>query len=141
MLNDGFMKIFTKLNLYDNSLSFEAWFRTLMVRTCIDYHRKHSSKVVLDDIEDHYEIGEAETALDKLNAEVILELVQKLPAAYRLAFSLYVIEGYSHAEIAEMLNINEGTSRSNLAKARLKLQKWVLQINNDNINQKDHEFF
>lgn len=75
--------------------------------------------------------------LERLSAEEIMELVQQLPPAYRTVFSLYVVDGYSHAEIATMLNINEGTSRSNLAKARMKMQDWVKSyITDQEIRQK-----
>ncbi len=125
MLNDGFMKVFTKLSYYDAGHSFEAWLKTVVVRTCIDYYRKHQAKVGFVDVEEVHYLADDEAILDKIGKEEILELVQKLPPSYRAVFSLYVVEGYSHAEIAEQLGINEGTSRSNLVKARVKLQEWV----------------
>lgn len=141
MLNDGFLKIFGNLDKYDFKLSFDAWFRTVMVRSCIDYYRKNSPKVALVDIEEQFNLESNDHLIEKLSAEEILELVQKLPPSYRIAFSLYVVEGYSHAEIAEKLGINEGTSRSNLAKARMKLQEWVTDYMNEDIKKKDHELF
>lgn len=138
MVNDGFLKVFAKLHLYDNSKSFDAWFRTVIVRTCIDYYRKNSPKVHLLDVQEVNYIPSSENILDKLAAEDILELVQKLPPSYRMVFSLYVVEGYSHGDIAEALNINEGTSRSNLAKARIKLQEWIKIYLKEPINQDSH---
>lgn len=125
MLQDGFLKVFAKLNYYDPEQAFEAWFRTVMVRTSIDYFRRNHAKVVLVDIQEAPEIEFNDDMLEKLSAEEIMELVQKLPPAYRTVFSLFVVDGYNHAEIGEMLGINEGTSRSNLAKARGKLQDWI----------------
>jgi RNA polymerase sigma-70 factor (ECF subfamily) len=126
MVNDSFLKVFKNIDSYNENHSFHAWFKTITVRTCIDYYRKYSSKVSFVDVEDTPFIEDKTgDALDQLSAEEILELVQKLPPSYRTAFSLFVIDGYSHAEIAEMLGVNEGTSRSNLAKARLKLQEWI----------------
>ncbi|PSR53210.1 sigma-70 family RNA polymerase sigma factor [Adhaeribacter arboris] len=125
MVNDGFLRVFAKLELYDRSQTFEAWFRTVVVRTSIDYFRRNHSKIVLMDIQEAPEVEFEDALLEKLSAAEIMELVQKLPPAYRTVFSLFVVEGYNHAEIGEMLDINEGTSRSNLAKARGKLQDWI----------------
>ncbi len=126
MVNDAFLKVFKNIHSFNEMQSFPAWFKTITVRTCIDYYRKFSPKVALVDVNEvpHLEVNQAEV-MDQLSAEEILELVQKLPPSYRTVFSLFAIDGYSHAEIAEMLNINEGTSRSNLVKARLKLQEWI----------------
>ncbi len=141
MVNNGFLKVFAKLDLYDSSQPFEAWFRTIMIRTCIDYFRKHSPKVDFVDVEEQYNLEYSESLIDNLDAEYILELVQKLPPAYRTVFSLNAIEGYSHAEIAEMLQIQEGTSRSNLAKARQKLQEWIIKLNIETLTRKDDGIF
>jgi RNA polymerase sigma-70 factor (ECF subfamily) len=138
MVNDGFLKVFAKIDLYDPNQSFEGWFRTVLVRTCIDYYRKNSPKVSLIDINSGPPVETHDHLIEKMSAEEILELVQKLPPSYRMVFSLYVVEGYSHSEIAEMLQINEGTSRSNLAKARLKLQEWINMYLNETLNQDNH---
>lgn len=126
MVNDAFLKVFKNIHSFNEMQSFQGWFKTITVRTCIDYYRKFSPKVALVDVSEvpHLEVSQAEV-VDQLSAEEILELVQKLPPSYRTVFSLFAIDGYSHAEIAEMLNINEGTSRSNLVKARMKLQEWI----------------
>lgn len=131
MVNDGFLKIFTKIQHYAPEQPFEAWFRTVMIRTCIDYYRRHADKTVYWDIQD-VQVGYEPTVVDQLSADDILALVQRLPPAYRTVFSLFVVEGYAHAEIAEMLGIQEGTSRSNLAKARMKLQEWLKPENSPN---------
>lgn len=138
MINDGFLKIFSRIDLYDSAQSFEAWFRTVLVRTCIDYYRKNSPKVNFIDIEDAHFLSFNDNTIEQLSADEILELVQKLPPSYRMVFSLYVVEGYSHAEIAEMLKINEGTSRSNLVKARMRLQEWIKKYLEEPLNQNNH---
>ncbi|SOE21293.1 RNA polymerase sigma-70 factor, ECF subfamily [Spirosomataceae bacterium TFI 002] len=134
MINDGFIKVFANIGKYNEEHSFEAWFRTVVTRTCIDYHRKHHEKVSFQDIDELHYLAYDDEFLDKLNAEEILGLIQKLSPAYRMVFSLFVVEGYSHAEIAEMLKINEGTSRSNLAKARIKMQE-LIKIYSSDINE------
>lgn len=142
MLNDGFLKVFSKIEYYDATHAFEAWFRTVMVRTSIDYFRKHQKKVVFMDVEDaSYVAHNDDNIVDKLSADEIMELVQKLPPAYRMVFSLYAVEGYSHSEIAELLQINEGTSRSNLSKARVKMQEWIKIYVSESSNYRSHGKF
>nr|WP_225986632.1 sigma-70 family RNA polymerase sigma factor [Rufibacter sp. LB8] len=125
MVNDGFLKVLEKLPLYDPTRAFEAWFRTVVIRTSIDYYRRNQLQGTRITLEDAPEPEYEDNLLENMAAEEILTLVQKLPPAYRAVFSLFVVDGYTHAEIAELLGINEGTSRSNLAKARTKLQAWV----------------
>ena len=131
MMNDGFLKIFAKLDLYDQNLSFEAWFKTVMVRTSIDYYRKNHSRVAMVDIDELHYLSYDDHLLEKLSAEEILDLMKHLPPSYRAVFSLFIVEGYSHAEIAKILGINEGTSRSNLSKARLKMQEMIKKYTSD----------
>ncbi len=126
MVTDSFLKVFANVKSFDENGNFMAWLKTITVRTCIDHYRKYGQKVAFVDVEDVPYIEDSTgDALDTLGVEEIMELVQKLPPSYRTVFSLYVIDGYSHAEIAAMLQVNEGTCRSNLAKARLKLQQWI----------------
>ncbi len=125
MVNDGFLKVFAKLHMFDRNQSFEAWFKTVLIRTSIDYYRKNHAKVGFVDVDELHYLAYDDELLEKLTAEEILELIQNLPPSYRTVFSLFVVEGYSHAEIAAQLGINEGTSRSNLAKARMKMQEMV----------------
>jgi RNA polymerase sigma-70 factor (ECF subfamily) len=131
MMNDGFLKIFSKLDLYDRNQSFEAWFKTVMVRTSIDYYRKNHSRVAMVDIDDIHYLSYDDHLLERLSAEEILDLMQHLPPAYKTVFSLYIVDGYSHAEIGKMLGINEGTSRSNLSKARVKMQELIKKYTSD----------
>ena len=123
VLNDGFYKVFKKIDQYDSSYPFKKWFRVILIHAAIDHHRKYKKlKQQLDtpDIELAYNEG-----LDNLAYEDVLQHVQKLPPAYRMVFNLYAIEGYMHHEIAEKLNISVGTSKSNYSKARKKLQTFI----------------
>lgn len=125
IINDGFLKVFTNLSKYDTSQPFKAWLRTIMVNTAIDYYRsnkKHYLQIAVDDIE---VTDFDDDIISKLSVEEIMGLVQKLSPTYRMVFMLYVVEGYKHREIAERLGIQEGTSKSNLQDARIKLQEMI----------------
>lgn len=131
ILNDGFMKVFTNLASYSQEKAFRGWIRTILVHTAIDHYRRnskhyHALDLVYAENESNYE-----DALDVISAEEIMAMVQLLPPAYRLVFNLHVIEGFSHPEIAEQLQISEGASKSNLFKARLKLQKMISLSDNE----------
>ncbi|MBN8822074.1 MULTISPECIES: sigma-70 family RNA polymerase sigma factor [unclassified Spirosoma] len=125
MTDDGFVRIFNKITYYDPEQPFEAWFRTVMVHTAIDYFRRFQSRMTITDLKVAFDVPYEDGLLEKMSADEIMELVQRLPPAYRAVFSLSVIDGYTHPEIARMLGIQESTSRSNLLKARLKLQEWM----------------
>jgi len=127
VINDGFLKILNNLHKYDHSRPFKAWFKSIFINTAIDHYRrtsKNNHQVNIDYVEVEYD---GVDIVSKISADEILALVQKLPASYRLVFNLYVIEGYTHREIAEILNIKEGTSKSNLQDARRKLQSMILE--------------
>jgi RNA polymerase sigma-70 factor (ECF subfamily) len=127
IVNDGFLKIFNNLHKYDFSKPFLAWIRVIFTNTGIDYYRKNQKKENAINIEG-YDFVEEETAIyEHISGEELLELIQKLPTSYRMVFVLYVVEGYSHKEIAEKLGIKEGTSKSNLQDARIKLQEMIKQ--------------
>jgi RNA polymerase sigma-70 factor (ECF subfamily) len=135
VLNDGFMKVFKNISKYDQSKSFKAWFRTILVNTCIDFYRKKEKiNYEYDDV--HYEgVFYEENAFDRLAAEDILAMVQRLSVSYRTVFLMYAVDGYSHKEIADQLNINEVTSRTNFLKARNKLQIMIKESYPKQINQ------
>ncbi|MBC7449168.1 MAG: sigma-70 family RNA polymerase sigma factor [Hymenobacteraceae bacterium] len=126
LLNDGFMKVFTNLATRTGG-SFEGWLRRVMVNTAIDHFRRaQQHKPLLDLL---YAENRADTdtadAIAQLSAAEILAFVQQLSPACRLVFNLYVVDGYSHAEIGQQLGISEGASKSNLHKARHKLQRLI----------------
>ena len=125
VINDGFLKVFNNLHIYDHSRPFKVWLKAIFINTAIDHYRKNAKHLYHVNI-DYIDIVYDEVdIISKISADEILSLVQKLPPAYRLVFNLYVIEGYTHRDIAEMLNIGEGTSKSNLRDARKKLRSMI----------------
>jgi len=138
IVNDGFIKIFTKLDKYSKGLSFKGWLRRVMINSAIDYFRKNEKHYhSLDISHGHYETTN-ENVLDHLAAEEIIKAIQGLPPSYRMVFNLFVIEGYKHEEIANQLNISVGTSKSNLAIARNKLQKILLSEGGNQISHRQN---
>lgn len=129
ILNDSFLKVFTNLKHYDKTQAFQAWLRTIVVRTAIDYYRKSLKDSFYADRETIQVPDLTEDVVSKISAEEILQMVQRLSPAYRLVFTLFVIDGYSHKEIAQLLGIKEGTSKSNLQDARQRLQVMILKAN------------
>lgn len=127
LLNDGFMKVFTHLHQRTGGGSFEGWLRRIMVNTAIDHFRRSQQQRATMDLlyAESYAAPDDEDALSQISAAEILAMVQRLTPACRLVFNLHVIEGYSHPEIGQLLGISEGASKSNLHKARLKLQRLI----------------
>jgi RNA polymerase sigma factor (sigma-70 family) len=124
LLHEGFIKIFQNIAKYKSGTALPAWMRTIMVNTCIDFYRKNMRRRT-DDIDQAYSLSSDDPdILSNLTEQEILVAVQDLSPAYRAVFNLYVVEGYSHKEIGDALGITESTSRSNLVKARLKLQEF-----------------
>lgn len=133
ILHEGYIKVFKNIANFKEEGSLEGWIRRIMINTAINHYHKHKKHLVNSSIEDEYqELAEttenAEGILQKMSYEDILKLIRALPPAYQTVFSLHAIEGYNHREIAEMLGISEGTSKSNLAKARHKLQVQVNEL-------------
>lgn len=128
VLNDGFVKVFKNLDKYNYDLSFKGWLRKILVNVSIDYYRKHHKQRPTLEIINNVHFDTTPDALHNLSVQEIMRMVQLLPPAYRMVFNLYVVEGYKHHEIAKELNISVGASKSNLAKARMKL-RTMLQPN------------
>lgn len=127
ILHEGFIKILTNIGKYQPGTSLVAWMRRIIVNTAIDYYRMQSRRRT-EDLEVAYDIQSREPdALSRLTVQEIVECIQLLTPAYRSVFNLYVVDGYSHQEIAGMLDITESTSRSNLVKARQKLRELLNQ--------------
>lgn len=125
LLHESFIKIFRNIAKYKLGTSLGAWMRRITVNTAIDYYRKNTRRRT-EDIDTAFNISSTDVdAISQFSEQEILAAIQKLSPAYRTVFNLYVIEGYSHKEIASQLNITESTSRSNLVKARAKLQLLV----------------
>ena len=126
ILHEGFIKVFKNISKYKPGTSLNSWIRRIMVNTSIDFYRK-SIRRRTEDLDQAYHISSANAdAISQVTEKEILAAVQQLSPAYRAVFNLYVIEGYSHKEIAGILNITESTSRSNLVKARVKLKAILI---------------
>jgi len=136
ILNDGFLKVFVEIYRFkpaytDTINSFKGWVRKIMIYTAIDHFRKnlkHRMTTELNETYMHLPDGD-EDALSKLSHEEIINAIKFLTPGYRTVLNLFIIEGFSHEEIAKELGISVGTSKSNLAKARKQLQKILLQHN------------
>lgn len=127
ILQDGFIKIFENLIHYKHEGSFEGWMRRIVVNTALEKYRSKHNLHRVDDI-DLIPEPDADPETDDyagLEAVDLLDIIRGLPPKYRMVFNLFAIEGYSHREISQMFNISEGTSKSNLSRARIILQKKV----------------
>jgi len=136
ILNKGFFKVFNTIKNYVPERGrLDSWIYKIMMNTAIDHFRsefRHRNNIV--EMEQAYYIGDQSDVLHQISANEIIELIQKLTPAYRTVFNLYVMEGMSHREIAEQLGISEGTTKSNLSKARKKLQTMLLEMNKVNLS-------
>lgn len=131
MVNDGFLKVFTHIGRYDSNQEIKGWMKRIFVNTAIDHFRKNKKHYQQDDIDQVFDMASgSEDALEALSAEEIMILIQNLAPTYKMTFNLYVMEGFKHHEIAEQLGISEGTSKSNLAIARAKLKRALLEKTN-----------
>jgi RNA polymerase sigma factor (sigma-70 family) len=129
ILQEGFIKVFINLPKFEFKGSLEGWIRRIIVNSAIDYSKKHIHDYQEIDIEntDQYEVAEDDIT-SRLAADDIITLIQELPDSKRIIFNLFAYEGYSHKEIAEMLNISVMTSKSQLSKAKKMLQERLLQL-------------
>lgn len=122
VLNDSFMKVFTKLDTFDTRQPFQSWFRRILINTAINYYHKHAKHQHYQSLGACNELADEQHILSQLSYEEIIRLVQQLTPVYRTVFNLYVIDGYTHDEIAEALQISVGASKSNLSRARANLR-------------------
>jgi RNA polymerase sigma-70 factor (ECF subfamily) len=128
ILHEGFIKILTNLSRYQPGTSLVAWMRRIIVNTAIDYYRMQSRRRT-DDLETAFHVQSHDPdALSRLTVQEIIRCIQQLSPAYRSVFNLYVIDGYSHSEIADMMSIAIGTSKSNLSRARALLKKSLKKM-------------
>jgi RNA polymerase sigma-70 factor (ECF subfamily) len=132
MLQESFLTIFNKIDSYRYQGSFEGWLKRITVNTAINIIRKNARSLQMTMTKDEYHevVAQESDVISQMSEKDILNCIQHLPSGYRTVFNLYVIEGYKHKEIAEMLNISENTSRTQLIKARkaLKLEMENLEI-------------
>ena len=125
ILQEGFIKIFKKLDTFRSEGSFEGWIRRIFVNTAIEHFRRKRYLQTVSEKEENTIEGKDISVLDKLAAKDILALIKELSPGYRTVFNMYVVEGYTHKEIADMLGISEGTSKSQLSRAKVILQGLV----------------
>ncbi|MBP6977075.1 MAG: RNA polymerase sigma factor [Lentimicrobiaceae bacterium] len=128
LLHDGFLKIFKHIHSFRYQGSFEGWMRKIMVNTSLERFRKERHIYPLSEVENKVEDVMEENIIGQIATKDLLKMIQDLSPRYRMVFNLYAVEGYSHREISRMLGITEGTSKSNLARARAILQRNVRQF-------------
>lgn len=142
ILSEGFVRVFDKLDTYKGIGSLEGWIRRIMVHTAIEKFRKKNLQFAEYDAERLADTTRSHDNNDihsAINAKDLLNLVQKLPPAYQMVFNLYAFEGLKHKEIAEMLGISEGTSKSNLSDARERLKKGIENLSIEKLPAQPHE--
>lgn len=127
----AFTKIFERIHQYKGDGSFEGWIRRVMVNESLGFLRKNKNMYVETDIEAAEREPNYEQLDSALEAEDLMKLIEGLPTGYRVVFNLYAIDGYSHQEIAGQLGISENTSKSQLSRARMQLQKRLLELDVD----------
>jgi RNA polymerase sigma factor (sigma-70 family) len=128
ILQESFIRIFNSIHTFEHKGSFEGWLKRIVVTTAINHY--HKDKLKQSQTDHTISDDEADDVVDiisKISADELLEIIQTIPAGYRMVFNMYVIEGYTHREIAELLSISEGTSKSQLAKGRALLKNKLLQ--------------
>ena len=128
IMQEGFIKVFTSLPKYKMEGSLEGWVRRIIVNTAVDYYRKSLKERDFIDINHAQGMPSEVSVLQRMEAKEILKLIDKLPEGAKIIFNLYVVEGYTHNEIGEMLGINPGTSKSQFARARTLLQGWITKL-------------
>ena len=121
-LQDSFLIIFDKITQYNKKGSFEGWLKRIAINTALQKYRKKTPLELVKEVTDIEDLVEIDFKDKNLDIDFLLNLIQQLPDQYRLVFNLYVLDSYSHKEISKMLNISEGTSKSNLSRARKKLK-------------------
>jgi len=130
IMQDAFIKIFGKLADYEKKGSLEGWVRRIVVNTALDSYRKnkkHQQNVAVDTVD--YLLENKTFIIEELNANDLLAVIKTIPAGYQIVFNLFAIEGYSHREIAEKLNITESTSKSQYSRARKLLRELLVKKN------------
>ena len=125
ILQDGFLKVFEKIHQFGFKGAFEGWMRKIMVNTALEKYRLHYRQVTVNENIAEIEYEQENEIIAEIDRIELVKIIQDLSPRYRIVFNLYALEGYSHKEISEMLQITEGTSKSNLSRARTILQEKV----------------
>jgi RNA polymerase sigma-70 factor (ECF subfamily) len=133
-LQDGFIKIFQNISSYQSKGSFEGWMRRIMVNTALEKYRKMKNLRIADEAEQIEDLEEDYDVPSDIPLDILLQMIQELPDRYQMVFNLYVLDGYTHNEIAEVMNISSGTSKSNLARGRAILKDKVNKYFSDQDN-------
>lgn len=126
IMNDGFLKAFTYIKKFDCDKAFLPWLRRIMINNSIDHFHKYQKKLEEAEIAEAIEQTIENSVMEKISYDELLGLIRKLSPAYRVVFNLIAIEGYKHHEVAQILGITEGTSKSNYARAKKKLQEYLV---------------
>jgi RNA polymerase sigma-70 factor (ECF subfamily) len=127
VLVTAFMKVFDKIDQFKSEGSFEGWIRRIVVNESLTHLRRNRSMYLETELEQADREPDYDRLSDHLETEDLLNIIQELPAGYRIVFNMYAIDGYSHKEIAEQLGISENTSKSQLSRARVYLQKKLVE--------------
>lgn len=131
ILQEGFITLFSKMDSYKGNGSFDGWARKIFVNTALMYLRKKDALKMSDELENARSLSsDISTQMENIGYKELMKLITSLPPGFRTVFNLYVVEGYSHKEIAEMLNISETTSRTQLSRARVWLQSKIKEQEN-----------
>ena len=130
IVQDGFIKVFKKIETFTGKGSLEGWIRRIMVNTALDHLRRTKAErfnVSVDDVE--FKLKDKQEIIASMQADDLLKIIRTLPVGYRTVFNMYAIEGYTHKEIAKELDISENTSKSQYSRARALLQKKLEEVN------------
>jgi RNA polymerase sigma-70 factor (ECF subfamily) len=136
ILHDGFLKVFDKISKFREEGSLEGWIRRIMINTALERIRRNHHMYSLAEEQADNIPEETVPVESQITENELMEMIQELTPQYRLVFNLYAIEGYSHKEISTMAGISEGTSKSNLARARVILQKKIMQRTENEVSRK-----
>ena len=135
VLQEGFVKIFKNIGMYSEEKSFEGWIRRIMINTAITFYRRNLKHAYHDDVDEsfdlHGDIGPDHST--DFSKEELMKAINALPSGYKMVFNMYVIEGYKHKEIAEALDIDINTSKSQLSRAKKYLQRELLEMSKINL--------
>ncbi len=127
ILNDGFLRVFQYIRKFDIDKPFKPWFRRILINCAIDHFKKSSRYIDTLQLEEGKDVEAVNVLEGRISYNEMIEIVQRLPQAYRTVFNLIAIEGYKHSEVAELLNISVGTSKSNYLRAKRKLQEFLVE--------------
>lgn len=127
-LQDGFIKVFKSIHTWQPTGNLESWIKTIMIHTALEHQRKLSNKAIKSDLSSAENLQSNEEIISMISGEELMRIIQSLPDGFRTVFNLYAVEGYSHAEIADLLNISEGTSKSQYSRAKAILREKCEQL-------------